>query len=338
MGAADVIKCPIWDTDAEEFEEATGDFRCVSSQRAAGNYIITSTAAATAKGLDDREKALLTTWLIDNRKLGDSAPRITKTEIELARTWHTLSVAKRRDRLLFAISEAVETLGGKLEYKIFRGVVSLSDPIPPDTKISEKERLLAWTESTNFDEVVTLINFAKSQGLIEDGIKGLNLTFDGYTLLESLSKASQQSAQAFVAMWFAQDMAAAYVDGISPAISDCGFTPMRIDNKEHNNKIDEEIISEIRRSRFIVADFTCGAIEANGRLNFIPRGGVYYEAGFAQGLGIPVIWTCRKDQILDIHFDTRQYNHITWDNPTELREKLRVRIGAVIGDGPNKRA
>ena len=66
------------------------------------------------------------------------------------------------------------------------------------------------------------------------------------------------------------------------------------------------------------------------------RGGVYYEAGFAHGLNIPVIFSCRKDLIKKIHFDTRQYNHIEWTEPEELREKLKNRIAAQIGDGPNK--
>ena len=46
------------------------------------------------------------------------------------------------------------------------------------------------------------------------------------------------------------------------------------------DKIDDEIIGEIRRSRFLVADFTHGDKGA--------RGSVYYEAGFAYGLGLPV--------------------------------------------------
>ncbi len=63
----------------------------------------------------------------------------------------------------------------------------------------------------------------------------------------------------------------------------------------------------------------------------LPRGGVYYEAGFAQGLGIPVIWTVKADHIDHVHFDTRQFNHITWTDAADLREKLKNRIGAVLG-------
>jgi hypothetical protein len=92
------------------------------------------------------------------------------------------------------------------------------------------------------------------------------------------------------------------------------------------NKIDDEIIAEIRRSRFVVADFTSEPEK--------PRGGVYFEAGFAQGLNTPVIWTCREDMLGSVHFDTRQFNHIAWTSPQDLRAKLKNRIGAVLGQGP----
>ena len=62
-----------------------------------------------------------------------------------------------------------------------------------------------------------------------------------------------------------------------------------------------------------------------------PLGGViHFEAGLAMGLGRPVIWTCRKDDFENTHFDTRQYNHIVWETPEDLREKLADRIRATI--------
>ena len=121
-----------------------------------------------------------------------------------------------------------------------------------------------------------------------------------------------------------------YEQGIKPAIEAAGYTSMRIDKKEHSNKIDDEIIAEIRRSRFLVADFTHGD---NGA-----RGGVYYEAGFAHGLNLPVIFSCREDMFDKLHFDTRQYNHIAWKNENldEFRKNLTNRIEALIGESPNK--
>lgn len=139
-------------------------------------------------------------------------------------------------------------------------------------------------------------------------------------------KRNVDSGQAFVAMWFGGEMNDAYEKGIEPAIVDAGFKAMRIDRKQDVVKIDDEIIAEIRRSRFLVADFTHGEDGA--------RGGVYFEAGFAFGLSIPVIYICREDAIDKIHFDTRQYHHITWNRPEELRSDLKNRILALIGEGP----
>ena len=116
--------------------------------------------------------------------------------------------------------------------------------------------------------------------------------------------------------------------GFDPAIREVGYKPVRVDRMEHVNKIDDEIIAEIRKARFVLVDFTQGGKEA--------RGGVYYEAGFAHGLGVPVIFTCQKDSFGHVHFDTRQYSHIVWTEPEELRRNLANRIAAVIGEGPNK--
>ena len=129
-------------------------------------------------------------------------------------------------------------------------------------------------------------------------------------------------------MWFDDSMTSVWENGIRPAITDAGYEAIRVDQKEHVNKIVDEIVAEIRRSRFVVADFTQGV---DG-----PRGGVYYEAGFAHVLDIPVIFACHRDSLDKVHFDTRQYNHIVWGTAEELRDKLAKRIAAVIGDGPFK--
>lgn len=48
------------------------------------------------------------------------------------------------------------------------------------------------------------------------------------------------------------------------------------------------------------------------------------------GLDRPVIWCCHADAIKKAHFDTRQYNHITWKTPEELRSRLIDRIRVTI--------
>ncbi|HHH75938.1 MAG TPA: hypothetical protein ENL03_02800 [Phycisphaerae bacterium] len=185
----------------------------------------------------------------------------------------------------------------------------------------------------------------------------VRITPEGWKAVDGWKKeaVNVESDQAFVAMWFDPSMQEFFDEGIKPAIKNAGYKCLRIDEKPHNNDISDEIIAEIRKSRFIVADFTsgeCGKCEDcnvdteksdNGEVEIPkdrvhPRGGVYYEAGFAKGLGLEVVWIVRLDQINCIHFDNRQMSFVTYETPDELRKKLCARIEATIGVGPNKQS
>ena len=146
----------------------------------------------------------------------------------------------------------------------------------------------------------------------------LRLSIDGWKRVNDLKSKRIDSNKAFVAMWFDDDLKDAWKNGLKPALEETGFDPVKIDLIEHNDDINDRIISEIKRSALLVADFTGN------------RGGVYFEAGFAHGLGIPVIWTCRKDHFKNVHFDTEHYKHIVWENSADLKEKLINRIEATI--------
>ncbi len=61
------------------------------------------------------------------------------------------------------------------------------------------------------------------------------------------------------------------------------------------------------------------------------KAGVYYKVGFAHGLGIPVIWCVRRDQLDNVHFDTSQYNYVLWESEEKLRDQLQNYILATIG-------
>ena len=191
---------------------------------------------------------------------------------------------------------------------------------------------MAWSESISVDEMQYLLDYIVDRAWLDRNEKevpeGYVITVKGYERIEELKTVNTESSQAFVAMWMHNSLDGAWEHGIEPGIRDAGYKALRIDRKEHNDKIDDQIIAEIKRSRFVVADFAQGKDGA--------RGGVYFEAGFAKGLGIEVIFTCRQDLKKVIHFDTRQYNHIFWQEPEELRKKLANRISATVGDGPLK--
>lgn len=316
-----MLKCLVWNTPATEPRESTGDWAYFDSPRAGGKYKITGSAIATLPNLDVSEKARLTTWLCDQRRSGVEYPSITSDVVNAAKSFPALITGERINRALLYFSQF--PLGTPL-------ITPKNDEF--DNHDSAAMELAARAECITKRELLVLLGLLTEMNLIANqpttGLNQFAPTASGWLKIDDLGTKSLNTTQAFVAMWFNDSVEAAFVDGIKPAIEDCGYRAVRIDKIEHSDKIDDRIIAEIRRSRFLVADFTCEKEKV--------RGGVYFEAGFAQGLGIPVIWTAAKDSLSDVHFDTRQYNHIVWDTPANLRTMLKARIGAVIGDGPLK--
>ena len=322
-------RCPIWGTPSVASRNAGRDGTFVASPRAGGSYFVSGLAEQFLRPLDDRLKARLTTWLVEQRRLGDDCPVVTNATLKEVEARPDLRVAERADRLLKCLETKVQRVGAGVAYQVFRDMFQAANPQPTEEIYLE---LLAWSESVVSDELNFLIDHLRQGGYVraepDDLARGGScvLTVAGYERLAALAASHTPSTQAFVAMWFDSTTQTAWEDGIRPGITAAGYIPLRIDQKEHANKIDDEIIAEIRKSRFVVADFTQGDSGA--------RGGVYYEAGFAHGLAIPVIFTCRSDVFDKLHFDTRQYNHIGWETPQDLCQRLTKRIGAVVGQGP----
>ncbi|MPM38396.1 hypothetical protein SDC9_85025 [bioreactor metagenome] len=178
----------------------------------------------------------------------------------------------------------------------------------------------AETIKTQFDEMLRIL---KGHHLIAESNSNLScykykLTLEGWALIEGYQKSKQNLPQGFTAMWFADEMKPAQF-AIAKIVQECGYMPLSIDLKEHNDQIVPEILFEIRRSEFVVADMT-------GH-----RGGVYYEAGYAEGLGKPVIYCCREDDFKNMHFDLKQKSTIIWKDEVDLQERLKKRIEATVG-------
>ncbi len=225
---------------------------------------------------------LLTTNLQD---LFDSAP-IPDSPIEMI------------DRILLYVSKKAQTADASVE-------------------LSSQHYPIAFAK--NGAEFAFLFKKATELGYLEQASGGnrYRLGLKGWELVSELPKTVRETKKEFVAMWFDKKLDSVWKDGFKQALKETGYQPIRIDLVEHNEKICDRIIAEIRNSGLLIADFTGN------------RGGVYFEAGFAMGLGIQVIWTCRDTDIKQVHFDTRQYNHVVWSNSEDLKKKLINRIEAI---------
>lgn len=148
----------------------------------------------------------------------------------------------------------------------------------------------------------------------------LMLTLKGWEKAQQLKEQSPYSKQVFVAFHFDPDgiMKQIFDNAIAPAVSECGLFPYVTLDDDHGNNITDVIIAGIRKSRFIIADVTDASQN------------VYYEAGFAYGLGIPVILTCREDSAEnDMKFDTSHIKHILWKDAEDMKKRLINRIVAM---------
>ena len=322
--------CLIWDTPATDISALDDDGRRMDSPRAGGRYFVSGTAIPHLERCDVGAKVRLTTWLVEQRRLGNSCPEILTTTIADAELRKDREVCDRADGVLRYLATMSNTLGAAIYYRIFDNA---SNTMPLDDLHRTYLELLSHSGCAHSDELDFLMSYLKRRNCIDfsrskSPDRQCIVTVDGYTRLTQLERSHTSSSRVFVAMWFDESMGVAWSRGFAPAIRNTGYEPVRVDCEQHIDKIDDRIIAEIRRARFVVADFTQDDNRA--------RGSVYYEAGFAHGLAIPVIFSCQKDSLENVHFDTRQYNHIVWREPRELRGRLASRISAVIGDGPNK--
>ena len=176
---------------------------------------------------------------------------------------------------------------------------------------------------------------------------GLSLTLDGAQLVEKYRFThSKLSSKAFVAIDFSKDYDNVY-EVIKSAIEKAGFGSLRADKVHYSDYAMDWILNRIKESRFVVAELTpkeaiSGRVSKEKQKKTYGNPGVYFEAGYARGYGIPVITCIRRIKDEDgqditfenIHFDLRQYNTIVYDSPEELQRKIYERIINIVGYGP----
>mgnify|MGYP000981610290 CR=1 FL=1 len=146
--------------------------------------------------------------------------------------------------------------------------------------------------------------------------------FQGIQLLTSLEENGINSKNCFIAMSFSEKSEiVAIKEAIKSAVNETKYNPIIVNEKhiESDRTINDAIIAEIKRSKFVIADFT------------EQKSGVYFEAGFALGLGIPVIYCCEEEDFKkNSHFDVNHYPHILYKTPEQLRKGLIDKIRAWI--------
>ncbi len=179
--------------------------------------------------------------------------------------------------------------------------------------------------------VTYVLDRLKAKNLIEqetplpasDGSMGYRLTFDGWERFDELRRGKIDSRVAFMAMKFGnEDLDRAFVAFVG-AVVQTGFELRRLDKKPKAGLIDLHMRVEIRAAKFLVAELT----DENR--------GAYWEAGFAEGLGKKVYYTCEASKFASVksHFDTEHMLTVKW-NPKDITPALDELKSAIRNDFP----
>lgn len=132
----------------------------------------------------------------------------------------------------------------------------------------------------------------------------LDLTLAGWELYEAERHGQVSGSHGFIALKFGDAELDPFLrDVIKPAIASIGYRLEDMRDAARAGVIDNVMRERIRDAAFVLVDLT----HANA--------GAYWEAGYAEGLGKPVLYLCKKSVFDEqgTHFDTNHCTTIMWE-------------------------
>ena len=149
------------------------------------------------------------------------------------------------------------------------------------------------------------------------------LTFAGWEQYESLRRGGPVYRKAFMAMKFGDSLLDQVLEAVfKPSALRAGFDLFKLTDRPKAGLIDNRMRAEIQACDFVVADLSHDNL------------GAYWEAGYAEGLVKPVIYTCEKTKFeaAKTHFDTNHHLTILWDqaSPGDCSQEFVATIRATL--------
>lgn len=243
--------------------------------------------------------------------------------VEILNTTVLPTPAQQADLLIDFVGKKTRFLGAILD-------------IAPISQGGKFHQLKAWIGGVDKRTINRLVKELGTLGLLcADNTKflhtfSLELTTAGWNRFEELQQVNKESKQAFMAMKFDDEQKQFIKDKLKPIVKETGFDLLLLtDINSKENLIDNKLRVAIRQSRFLICDLThCNA-------------GAYWEAGYAEGLKLPVIYICEKsafdadDKSKRPHFDVNHQEIFQWDKNDEksikdFLENIKAKIQIMI--------
>ncbi len=302
-------KCPVCRADATESNAggASSAFSCPFC----GDFKISGTLLATLptnSKYNDKDRALIGYVLRQKQQAGET-PELVGNIVERIVAENSLPEIKEQiDNLIYYLGELTtpgrQYRGDTREVLTTIGAIDLENYMLIRHFLFEKE-------------------YASGVSGIGDYKEDITLRIQGWERFYELKNSVSDNRLAFMAMPFEDKrLQNVFLNWFKPACQALGFELRRVDELPEAGIINNKMMVDIRKSRFIIAELT-----GENR-------GVYWEAGFAEGLKKPVIYTCDDEYEANnpLHFDIRQHHTVFWTDDTlkEAAENLVVTIQATI--------
>jgi hypothetical protein len=305
-----ISKCPICDIKIPAFSIPQGALGEIACPNCGPYHTRNEFAVVGLSGYSRTDRALISGWVRDRWRRQERNLVVLSEDINDAiQRLPRLKPPEKVERFLLLLERLTPHLGAQID-----GMgISLSD---------------AWAESPS--EFVVYRQWLRDKRLIKDGTSDYILTMEGWTEAQRLKEQRQAVGnRAFMAMQFGDERLDRLVaNHFVPAVKAAGFDLRRLDEGQPAGLIDDQLRVRIRTARFMVSDITHG------------NNGTYWEAGYAEGLGRPVIYSCEKavfdgmDKTRRAHFDTNHLVTVLWE-PDKLdvaARKLKDIVRATFPD------
>lgn len=263
----------------------------------------------------------VSSWIIEQNDEWNNIPEIDKIKFDEILNMKDKKIKEKFDLFMFFLQNSPSNIEFSKDYEIVMGHLGM-DVDKNISKLCQDILVKCWCKDYKELEQIFRkaldLNYIIGDIIHETSFKYIKTTFDGLEYIENLEEPNKNLKNIFIAFNFTEELIPVFSNQVKEAVEETGFNYIIVNQETtpHDQKITDEIIAKIKSSRMIIADFT------NSSTN------VYFEAGFAMGMKIPVIWTCKKGH--EFSFDTGQFPHITWKDADDLKKQLVNRIEIIV--------
>jgi hypothetical protein len=307
-------KCPICNSELDDWKDGFGNDPHYFSCRLCGKFSISDLLYLNFdNSMDEIERAKISYYVRKMQRVQKYA-NLEDEVFEKIRAAPFPKFSEQVDSLIRLVGDSIQYPGNTI-----------------DLAYSKHRTLFCSFSQNNF---VLIVRYLIDNNLIKaledaylfnelDPRGVITLEYAGWEKYDSIQKGLVHYGKAFMAMKFGDsELDYIFNNVFRESVSKTGFILMRLDDDPKAGLIDDRLRVEIRSSDFIIADLSHD------------NPGAYWEAGYAEGLGKPVIYTCEENKFAEhkTHFDTNHHLTVIWNlnNPVQAGENLKATIRATL--------